>query len=237
MEPCTRPKNCAIIDPSPPQQQSSSSSAGEDTEKQKVRVDYSRMVNERIIRNSSGSYHSFFDRNLRQQEMNKYWEQNAYDVEITDSWQRMNVNDITSKQRSLIFNFEGHRRYEVSHCYAFTSDGKYYAYVEDPEDGDMINEPEVYILRMWTYSELRWNRKRDMMMFLAGYDLLGFFKKGQDVIEDAPDSASNVSTEEITKLALDCDQSQQKLKEPPSVDTLFKVLHCPNLLQHIVAFL
>ncbi len=41
MEPCTRPKDCAHI---PPQQLS----AGE---KKKVRVDYSRMVNERITRN------------------------------------------------------------------------------------------------------------------------------------------------------------------------------------------
>ena len=234
MEPCTRAKNCANIAPQQPS--STSVAAGEETKVQKVRVDYSRMVNERITHNG-GSYNNYNGRNHRQSEMNKYWQQKAYKVEITDSWQRMNVYDITSKQRSLIFNFEGHNRYEVSCCYAFTSDGKYYSYIEEWEDGDMRNEPEVYILRMWTYSELRWNRKRDMMMFLAGYDLLRFFKKGQNTIQNAPDTESSIPTEEIKKLTLDCDQSQQKLIEPPSVEALFKVLHCPNLLQHIVGFL
>ncbi len=200
-----------------------------------ITVDYSRVRNVTVREDTlTIDNRNNRKRDIRQQTVNDYWSKNAYEVEIKNEWTTMNIYDITIPKRKTVL-FEFHKNYEVSSKYAFTSDGRHFAYVDEWEDGDQRNYPDVNVLRLWTWREIRWERRCAFMMFLAGYGLLKIFNK---------DLIPSVFTPTIAKLSLesvgdvgDVESDAQLEEEDISVKALFRALQCPNILQHIVYYL
>jgi hypothetical protein len=209
---------------------SSSSSGGGGGERPKVEVDYSTLKKDRYYK--TGPIRYAFERNVTQPVINKQIEESEICIEVEGAADDASDSD-DEQQTMTLYDISRGPKYppmKLMDCgktktYAFTRNGLYFAHISMDEDGDGREDPILEIDRLYTWRQLHWERRRDVMMFLAGYGLLHIFreKKANGYHEHSLLIAEEGFDDEFSK-------------ESSIVQTLFKVLQCPNVLQQIVLY-
>lgn len=172
-----------------------------------------------------------------QKALNAIITQTQYHVEISDDFQTMQLFDIKVKSGSkkqvnenffigeqglLVFSFMSDKwDYTVNGgWYAFSPDSRCFVYINEWEDGDYREYPDVNILLLTSYNDYHWKQRRHFMLFLAGYGLLEVCNKQKG------NGARNGKREELSIE-----------KESNGGRLFFRVLYCANLLQQITFYL
>jgi hypothetical protein len=184
----------------------------------KMEVDYARVKSRKITPNNA------YMRNMEQFQVNELVETKFYDISVFDYCEKMVLCD---KRGNIIFSFMGHDSYTVSPKYAFTSNGKYFVYIDEWEDGDMRTEPDVHILQVATMSDVKWERKKHFIMVMSAFGCLEVLKK----IESNPYKKVLSSSDQHKRQGIDLSIENQ------GVQLLFESLFCPNVLWNVLAYL
>jgi hypothetical protein len=128
--------------------------------------------------------------------------------------------------------------------YAFSPNGKYFAYIKNLEDAVGGEDPCLEIVRLFTWKQLHWERRRNAMMFFAGYGFLNVMQKRSISSTKAfgyyimgfVSSNMRQSFDQYTALSRKRSSLDETI-ENSVVQALFKVFQCPNVLQLIVLYL
>jgi hypothetical protein len=192
-----------------------------------IEVDYSKIVAHRFYdQQNQHDRASNFQGNQRQQLTNQRIESTEMKVEFSEG---IALYDISRPGHTSIemFRYQETKNLSVYSPFAFTTNAKYFAYLDSWEDGDGREEPDLNILRTYTWKQSHWTRRCHIMMFLAGYGLLTIFQKSLQDSHTINASYSKIPMYDEMFVAT----------ESSAVQSLFRVFQCPNVLQLIVFYL
>jgi hypothetical protein len=180
----------------------------------------------------------------RQEAINERIEETEIEVNIAESEETLALYDISRRhfdfspttpeefKNQPIFLYRSPRLHNITVLpgySAFTVNGHYFAYLEN-DDLNSSYEPVLNILEIWSWKRLfeTWERRKHFMLFLAGYGLLTSMRRNVSV------NSVEMGFEEKAVVMMNMQESEECVR----IQTLlFRVLHCPNLLQQIVFYL
>jgi hypothetical protein len=116
--------------------------------------------------------------------------------------------------------------------YAFSPDSRCFVYIDEMVDGDLREYPEINVLSLTSYRDVRWKTRKDFMLFLAGYGLLDIFREKEKEKETSEGETVGEKIEVVEEK-----RGLVESEESSRVQMLFRVLYCPNLIEHIVSYL